>query len=173
MYILTNIKASRGLKFFSLSILNLRHSPLRAAERARMPEPALLSASQILILFFKIQVLRSFLGGKLNFLLPLSLKLLFFGNTTYYLDTPPFRYLRNGPSFFDFFLDVFFSSCTKLSSYQRPQPDYLSLAHLTSLIISAWLISPSAQLHPAVLAQQRSAVQCHSLPCTVVHCRAV
>ena len=44
--LLTNIDLLRGDEkpsFFSLSILTSRHSPLRSAERARMPETALFS----------------------------------------------------------------------------------------------------------------------------------
>ena len=40
-------------------------------------------------------------------------------------------------------------------------------------MISAWLITSSAQLRPAALAQQRSAVQCRFLACDAVLCDAL
>ena len=93
-----NINLLRGPErpsFLSHFALTLRHCPLRTSERARMPETALLSAC---IYIFQIQVL-----GEVEIFASLYLKLLFFWNTTYYLDTAPFRYLRNGPAFFFFF----------------------------------------------------------------------
>ena len=113
-----------------LSTLPLGHYPLRTAERAHMPETALLSA---LISFFCCQSvsLKLFCFLKLKCLLPLQI--LFFGNTTYYVDTASFRYLRNGPVFF---FPNPFTFCTMIdagsfhhNTRQRSQPNDLNLAH--------------------------------------------
>ena len=75
--LLTNIDLLRGPErppFLSLSTPTSRHSPLRTAERARIPETALLS-----VFFFKIRVfiIEKLFCGKWKFLLPPSVKLLF------------------------------------------------------------------------------------------------
>ena len=69
--LLTNIDLLRGPErppFSSLSTQNSRHSPLWPAERARMPETALLSA---FILFFQDSSLKVLFLGKLIYLIPL------------------------------------------------------------------------------------------------------
>ena len=133
----TNIDLLRGPvrpPFFSLSTLTLSRSPLRTAERARMPETALLSAFSF---FFPNSGVKVLFFGRLDFLLPLSFKLLLFGNTIYYLDTVSFRYLRNGPSFlrFPFTFCMIVARSFHHNTRQGSQPDDLSLAH--HIIISS------------------------------------
>ena len=171
--LLTSIDLLRGPErppFFELPTLTLRHSPLQTAERARMHETALLSA---FIFFFQNSGLKVLFWGKLKFLLPPCLKLLFSGNITYYLDSASVRYLRNGPVFLR----------TKLSSNQRSQPD-ISLAHH---IISSAQLRPAAHGSASSSAQRRAvpfpgvpwralacgAVLCDAMRCCAALCRAV
>ena len=107
----------------------------------------LISANTILNFFV---IFASFFGSKLNFL-------------QFSANLPPAHYLRNGPA-----LDLFFNSsftnlfwCShEISSYQRSQ------------LISAWLIiissAPPSSALQRYLAQQRSAVQCRTVPCRAV-----
>ena len=114
-----------------------------------MPETALLSA---FMFFFKIQVFKSPFLDKLNFLLPLGSKLLFLGipHTTW----TPLPLVTCGT------VQCFFER--SFHHTRGPSP-----------MISAWLVTSSAQLRPAALAQQRSAVQCRSLACPAVRCGTV
>ena len=96
-------------------------------------------------------------------MLALCLKLLFFGNTTYHLETSP-------PSVTCGTVQPFFER----SFHHTRRP---------SLIISAWLITSSAQLRPAAPSSASSAAQLRAvpfpgapwraLPCGAVLCNAV
>ena len=113
--------------FFSLSTLTLRHYPLRTAERARMPETALL----FFFFFQNSRLKKSSWGGVEFFASPTVLNSCFLGipHATW---TPPLLVSCGTvqllfDSSFPFFCT---SSCTKLSSYQkRFHPDDLRLAH--------------------------------------------
>ena len=164
--LLTNIDLLRDPErppSFLLSTLTLRHSLLRTAERARMPETALLSA---FIFYFQNSILKVHFLGNLKFLLPICLNSCFWE----YHILPGHRLLsllaeRSGFSLNEAFINT-----------GGP-----------SLMISPWLItSSSAQLRPEALAQQRSAssaaqrravpypaVPCRALPCPAVPCHAL
>ena len=154
IHLLTNIDLLRGPErppLFSLPTLTSRHSPLRTAERAGMPETTLLSA----FLFFSKFQFKVLFGGKLKFLLPLCLKLLFFGSSTH-------------------------TTCTWTTSpfvtYGTVQLVFEQSFHHTrgpNLMISGRLItSSSAQLRTAAHSSASSAARRHAVPFPGVPCRA-
>ena len=118
----------------------------------RTPETALLS---VVILFFKLQVLKSFFGD--CFFFQSRLKLLFWGIP--HITLTPFSFVTCGT------VQLFFER--RFHHNRGP-----------SLMISAWLITSSAQLRPAAhssasSAAQRRAVLFPGLPCRALPCGAL
>ena len=136
-------EALGGLHFFSLSTLTWRHSPLWKAERAWMPETALLSA--FTFCFLKIQAFKSPLFGEFEIFASPLFKTPFLGGIPHTTRTP-------SPVVTCGTVQLFFAR--KFHHTRGP-----------SLMISARLITSSAQLRPAA---QRRAVTFPGVPCRAV-----
>ena len=142
--------ALRGLHFFSLSTLTVRRSPLRTAERARMPG----TAFSVFFFFSKFKFVRAF-WGDVEILASLMFKTpVFWEHGIPPGHTPPFVSCGTVQLFFE------------RNFHHTRGP---------SLRMSAWLVTSSTQLRPAAYsassAAQRRAVPFPGVPCrTVRHC---
>ena len=129
---------------------------LGTAERARMRETALLTATYYLF-FSRFKSNGLFFWQVFFFHSPkFKNPVLWEYHIQYYLDTASSRYSRNGPGFLRFLPSRFCCGCVKLSSYQkRSHPHDLRLAHHI-IITSSHHHRSSAQRRTAAPAQQHS-----------------
>ena len=130
------------------------------------------SALSAFTFFFQNWSLKVFFFSiKVNFFLPLSLNLLFFGNTTYYLDTGCSRYLRNGPAFLRFLrVSIVFARSFHHARRGRSQ---VGSSHHQPLSSAQRCTAALAQQRSASSAAQRRAVAFPGVPWCALVCPAV